>query len=128
MYVEKQSNGSDRGVLAIAYAFKMCHRLNRCTVKFDHKKIRHHLVTCLQSGQFVRFPVLGDCRKAAVRSTKTVNLHYTCRMPEEKGDEMAKCDSCHVWYHCHCMDIPSEVFGELDIHWECKACSVADTR
>ena len=43
-------------------------------------------------------------------------------MPEEKGDEMAQCDVCHVWYHSHCMDIPSEVFGESDVHWECKEC------
>ena len=31
-----------------------------------------------------------------MRSTKTVDLHCTCRMPEEKGDDMAECDSCHV--------------------------------
>ena len=31
-------------------------------------------------------------------------------MPEGKGDEMAECDSCHIWYHRHCMDIPSKVF------------------
>ena len=35
---------------------------------------------------------------------------------------MAKCDSCHIWYHHHCMDIPSEVFGESEVHWECKRC------
>ena len=32
---------------------------------------------------------------------------------------MAKCDSCHMWYHRHCMDIPCEVFGESEVHWEC---------
>ena len=41
-----------------------------------------------------------------------VELHCSCRMPEEKGDEMAECDFCNVWYHCYCMDILSEVFGE----------------
>jgi hypothetical protein len=35
---------------------------------------------------------------------------------------MAKCDSCHIWYHRHCMDIPSEVFGESEVHWECRRC------
>ena len=25
---------------------------------------------------------------------------------------MAKCDSCHIWYHHYCMDIPSDVFGD----------------
>ena len=32
----------------------------------------------------------------------------TC--PKKKG-MMAMCDSCNVWYHHHCIDIPSEVFG-----------------
>ena len=30
-------------------------------------------------------------------------------MPDKKGDEMAQCDVCHVWYHRHCMDIPRSV-------------------
>ena len=47
MDVEKQSNGSDCGVLAIAYAFDLCSGLNPCTVRFDHSKIRSHLATCL---------------------------------------------------------------------------------
>ena len=53
MDVEKQSNGSDCGVLAIAYAFDLC------TVRFDHSKIRSHLATCLENCQVTRLPVLG---------------------------------------------------------------------
>ena len=34
--------------------------------------------------------MLGE-RKSAVRKPKTVELHCSCRMPEEKGDEMAQC-------------------------------------
>ena len=59
--------------------------------------------------EVTHFPVLGE-RKSAVRKPKIVKLHCSCRMPEEKGAQ---------WYHCHCMDIPSEVFGD---HWECKRC------
>ena len=44
-----------------------------------------------------------------MKSSKTVDLYCSCRMPGESND-MAECDSCHVWYHRHCMDIPSEVF------------------
>ena len=112
MDVEKQSNGSDCGVLAIAYAFDLCSGLNLCTAK---SKIRSHLATCLETCQVTRFPALGE-RKSAVRKPKIVKLHCSCRMPEEKGDV------CHVWYHRHCMDIPSEVFGECEVHWECKRC------
>jgi hypothetical protein len=35
MDVEKQSNGSDCGVLAIAYAFDICNGMNPCSVRFD---------------------------------------------------------------------------------------------
>lgn len=43
-------------------------------------------------------------------------------MPKVKGDEMAQCDSCDVWYHQQCMDIPSEVFGDSNVPWVCKNC------
>ena len=71
--------------------------------------------------RIVRFLVfLCWVSESASRKQKTVDLHCSCRMPEESRGEMAKCDSCHILYHHHCMDIPSEVFGESDIHWECK--------
>ena len=60
-----------------------------------------------------------------MKSSKTVDLYCSCRMPGESND-MAECDSCHVWYHRHCMDIP--MFDkEEDIYWECKACCAKDT-
>ena len=66
--------------------------MNPCSVRFDPSKIRPHLATCLENCQVSRFPVLGD-RKSVPRKPKTVKLHCSCRMPEEEGDEMAKCDS-----------------------------------
>ena len=122
MDVEKQSNGSDCGVLAIAYAFDICSGFDPCRVRFDHRTIRQHLIACLERCQFSRFPVCGERKSAAVKSSKTVDLHCSCRMPEQPGDEMAECDKCHVWYHRHCMDIPSEVFGNVEVSWQCKAC------
>ena len=121
MDVEKQSNGSDCGVLSIAYAFDICSSLNPCVVRFDHSKIREHLATCLENCQVSRFPIVDE-RHSIARKPKTIELHCSCRMPEEEGDEMAMCDSCHVWYHRHCMDIPSEVLGGSEVHWECKRC------
>ena len=89
-------------------------------MRFDPKK---HLM----DGMFRELPVftfstVGRANECPIKSTKAVELHCTCRMPEEKGDEMAECDSCNIWYHHHCMDIPSEVFGETEISWKCKAC------
>ena len=124
MDVEKQSNGADCGVLAIAYmyVFDICSGFDPCQIKFDHRFIRQHLVTCFENCQFQRFPVLGERKNARVKFSKSVELHCSCRMPEQPGDEMVECDSCHVWYHRHCMDIPSEVFGVSEVSWKCKAC------
>ena len=122
MDVEKQSNGSDCGVLSIAYAFDICSDLNPCEVRFDPSRIRQHLATSLQKCQVSRFPTVGE-RKSVTRKPKTVELHCSCRMPEEEGFQMAMCDSCHVWYHRHCMDIPSDVFSDSEVHWECRRCT-----
>ena len=58
MDVEKQSNSSDCGVLAIAYAFDVCSGMDLCTVRFDHSKIRQHLATYLENCQVSRFPIM----------------------------------------------------------------------
>ena len=82
---------------------------------------------CLENCQLSRFPLLCERKSSSIKSAKTVDLYCSCRMPGESND-MAECDSCHVWYHRHCMDIPSEVFDkEEDIYWECKACCAKDT-
>ena len=39
----RQSNGSDCGVLAIAFAYDICSGNNPCQVKYDHRSIRQHL-------------------------------------------------------------------------------------
>ena len=94
-------------------------------MRFDHRTIRQHSIACLERCQFSRFPVCGERKSASVKSSKTVDLHCSCHMPEQPGDEMAECDKCHVWYHCHCMDIPSELFGDVEVLWKRKTCDSA---
>ena len=124
--LETQSHGSDCGIVAIAYVCDMCSGFNPWQVRCDHGMIRHHLATCLENCQFARFPVKGEHETVAVKSSTTVDLHCSCHMPEQTGDELAKCDSCHVWYHRHCMDIPSEVFSGSHVFWKCKTCCASD--
>ena len=91
MDVGMQSNGSNCGVLA-AFAYDVCSHSNPCRAKYDHKLIRQHLADCLEKCCLSRFPVLGERRSSSVRHTQSVDLHYSCRLPEEKGDKMAECD------------------------------------
>ena len=71
MDVEKQSNGCDCGVLAIAYAFHICSGWNPCAVRFDHNKIRLHLATCMETCQISHFPVLGELKRVPVVNKNT---------------------------------------------------------
>ena len=125
MDVERQSNGSDCGVLAIAFAYDVCHGDDPCTVRFDHKSIRQHLADCLEKCSLSRFPVASKRRSSSVRQkSQTVDLHCSCRLPEERGDKMAECDKCKTWYHQHCLDIPDNVFDDdSEVPWKCNACA-----
>ena len=126
MDVGRQSNGSDCGVLAIAFAYDVCSGSDPCKVKFNHRAIRQHLANCLEKCSLSRFPIVGERRNTGVKCTQTVDLHCSCRLPEERGYKMAECDVCKTWYHQHCMDIPSDVFGDSDVPWKCKACVDCD--
>ena len=117
----QQTNGSDCGVLAIAFAFDICCKKDPCSVRFDHKSIRRHLATCLVYpfsytlwAKFLWYEVCSD--------------DWTSLLLTEKVgvDQMAECEACKVWYHQHCMDmdIPNEVFNNPDVTWKCKKCEL----
>ena len=79
-------------------------------MRFDHKSIRYHLATCLEDSKFTCFPILGERNFCGIKHVQKTELHCSCRLPETIGvDQMAECDACKVWYHQHCMDIPTEV-------------------
>ena len=59
--VERQSNGSDCGVLVITFAYNAC---DPCIVRFDHKSIRQHLADCLEKCSLSRFPIAGKRRSS----------------------------------------------------------------
>ena len=121
--VGQQTNGSDCGILAIAFAFDICSGKDPCSVRFDHKSIRRHLATCLEGIKFTHFPILGERSSSGIKRVQKTDLHC-CRMPEKTGDKMAECEACEVWYHQHCMDIPNEVFDRVDVPWKCKKCKL----
>ena len=109
MDVEKQFNGSNCGFLAIPYAFDI---INRCSVRGF---ITGHISQLVSRIAWFLVFLFWESESVS-RESQRHELHCTCRMPEDK---FAECDSCHIWYHQHCMDIPREVFV---VHWECKRC------
>ncbi len=55
--VQQQTNGSDCGVFAAAFATSVLHCIPPETVPFDTSQIRKHLYDCLKSGIMQPFPV-----------------------------------------------------------------------
>ena len=53
--VEQQSNNSDCGVYAIAYATSLCFSENISCIQCCVSKMRSHLVSCLEDGQMSPF-------------------------------------------------------------------------
>ena len=122
MDVQKQNNGSDCGVLAIAIAYDLCAGHDPGQVRYN--TVRPHLMTCLENASFNRFPVTGRKRTGGATTSEVIEIFCTCRMPEEDGVDMAECEKCKQWFHKHCMDIPDEVFSSdsEEVHWECRDC------
>lgn len=60
LYIQKQTNRSDCGVFAIAYATAICLGSENFT-SFETKdnKMREHLVDCLSRGYFTPFPPIA---------------------------------------------------------------------
>ena len=115
MDVETQQNGPDCGILSIAYAYDICSGKDPCKVVYDHLSIRSHLAKCLEAGKFSCFPVLRERESKDVKHIQEIQLYCTCRLPEEEDVDKAKCVSCGMWFHRHCVDIPKKVFARRDI-------------
>ena len=56
MDVGRQSNGSNYGLLAIAFAYDICSGNDPCKIKYDHRSIRQHLADCLEKCRLSHFP------------------------------------------------------------------------
>ena len=54
--VQQQTNGSDCGVFAIAFATSLVFGVDPIFVNFDAKGMRPHLATCLRNGKISLFP------------------------------------------------------------------------
>ena len=51
-----------------------------------------------------------------------------CTKTKEEVDVMAERVSGQEWYHRHCMDISSEVFGPDDVPWDRGVATVGPGR
>ncbi len=118
MDVQRQSNGSDCGVLAIAIAFELCCHRDPCTVKFGNTvSIRSHLARCLEDCKLTTFSTgIRRCQNK-VKFSKQVEIACLCREPKDK-QSMVKCKLCKAWFHKHCCRETTQVV----VPWTCTSC------
>ncbi len=132
MYNQRQSNGYDCGIFAVAFALSLIDGENPCNITYDSKKLRRHFKQCLINGKFTKFPVVPH-RGVTDRTTcysKQVEVFCSCRRPAkmlhgrdiDRKEEMARCDGCQEWYHQGCEKIPPNIFEDPTIEWHCQFC------
>ena len=120
--VSMQTNGSDCGVYAIAYATALCLGTSPAKLLFDDSKMRPHLIKCLEDGCFTMFPVRQTSRKVTIKAAQCIPVHCTCRMPSVDGTSMIECSACKNWFHILCVSPSPSVLNCTDLPWYCEVC------
>jgi hypothetical protein len=115
--VQQQTNSTDCGVFALAFATAFCFGYGVSHCNFDVGKMRPHLWKCLKEDRMEMFP----CKRAppaAVPKVVKVNIYCDCRqIHNEAKDSMAQCETCKRWYHKQCQQIPRDVFTRKGRTW-----------
>lgn len=120
--VQQQSNGTDCGVFAIAFATALCYQLNPASLKFNRQVIRAHLWDSIQNGYLGIFPFEEASSKEVDRSL-TIQVYCDCHLPYNPNkNRMAECSECKQWFHKKCQQIPDKVFKFERFKWQCKDC------
>ena len=123
MDVQMQAGGDDCGLFAIAFATALCCGHPPGRFQFHQRAMRHHLIHCFERGQFTMFPVHRSRRNEnRVKSTKTIPVFCSCRMPELSGTEMIQCSCCKEWFHINfCVTVDKKVRASK-VPWHCITC------
>lgn len=119
--VDKQMNGHDCGVYAIAFATSLCYGQDVMSIHYDNHKMRQHLVKCLEGAKMLPFPSTYEEKSIRFVKSETIDLFCHCRGPE--SELMIQCDGCSEWYHVECeRSIPQKAVKVKKHAWFCRIC------
>ena len=83
MDVQMQSGVNDCGLFSIAIATALVMGQQPGAFLFDQKKMRAHLIKCLERQVMSMFPIMRQRRTGSkVKSVEDVPIYCVCRMPE----------------------------------------------
>ena len=120
--VQCQSNSSDCGVFAIAFATEIVHGFSPARIHFDAPKMRKHLLLCLEQSQLTRFPAVRERRVPIgnrIKLSLKEDIYCTCRTVNDM-EPMIQCDTCRKWYHNTCERVEGKELKRKK--WMCSEC------
>ena len=120
--VQQQHGTLDCGLFAIAFAVEVCLGNNVEVVSFKQKKMRSHLIDCLNKGIMSPFPKKHPNKESLPHPTSMVcaiKVYCYCKMPEQYDVKMISCDSCNHWFHYSCVNLQ---LNQSPRYWECPSC------
>ena len=92
--VQQQHGSVDCGLFAIANIVALCFGYEPNKILFRQDRIRNHLFSCLEAGQFSLFPFDVNTRPKR-NKTQKIRVYCTCRHPHD-GTKMIKCVNCEL--------------------------------
>ena len=129
--VQKQSNSSDCGLFALAFAFDLANNLDPSIITYNEKIFRKHLLACIENEEITEFPKTNEWL-ARTKDKTLFEIHEvfcSCRdvffeddVKRDPKNFMAECCNCGEWFHQKCMNIPTNVLTLPDASWECNQC------
>ena len=129
---QKQGNGFDCGVFAIAFATSLANGQDPSSLLYDPSKLRNHLRSCMDSGKLTEFPSTSGRPRTRGQKIENADVFCYCRRTdytlESKPDslEMVGCDrkgsDCVLWVHKMCDDTFPDLDTGTDVEWYCKIC------
>ena len=119
--VHQQTDGSDCGLIVIAFAVALVHGQDPTCLTFDQVALRQHLSLCLQRQQLDPFPTVKQMKfkKNRVVGREVENIYCLCRGIWVVGkDDLYQCRACSEWYHESCM-LSLSLAGNFAHAWVC---------
>ena len=130
--VQKQHNGTDCGVYAIAIATCLAFGIDPKYYQFEPNSMRDHLKLCFINLKMSVFPGkhINAIRTRKLIGEERVPLFCLCRLPYcEKDPKMVQCDGpngsgCKEWFHKNCAQVDPVYFTKkgASMIYLCPSC------
>ena len=107
-------------------AHDLCAGKDPCCMAYDESLMRSHLEPqCYESEKLSHLPRARRSCSRRIYKDVQVAVYCICHFPDvERFGHMAECDTCKLWYHQICLNIPDRVFKKTrSAKWTCSECS-----